>query len=64
MLLTVIIIENLKPLTLYSLPLQNPGYRGRLPWANLPKQKEPPIEVTLGGEGSLFRQFDLYPLAI
>jgi hypothetical protein len=50
-------------LTLYLLPLQTPGCRGRLPWANLPKQKEPPHRGDIGWGRFLLRQFDLYPLA-
>jgi hypothetical protein len=50
-------------LTLYPLPLQTPGYRGRLPWANLPKQKEPPHRGDIGWGRFLLRQFVLYPLA-
>jgi hypothetical protein len=46
--------EGTLDLTSYLLPLQTPGYWGRLPWDNLPKQKEPSIEMTLGGEGSCY----------
>ena len=53
----------LKNLTLYLLPLQTPGYRGRLPWANLPKQKEPPHRGDIGWGRFLLRQFVLYLLA-
>jgi hypothetical protein len=54
---------NLKHLTLYPLPLQTPGYRGRVPWANLPKQKEPPHRGDIGWGRFLLCQFVLYPLA-
>jgi hypothetical protein len=50
-------------LTFYSLPLQTPGYRGRLPWANLPKQKEPPHRGDIGWGRFLLRQFVHYPVA-
>jgi hypothetical protein len=50
-------------LTLHPLPLQTPGYRGRLPWANLPKQKEPPHRGDIGWGRFLLRQFVLYPTA-
>ena len=50
-------------LTLYPSLFKTPGYRGRLPWANLPKQKEPPHRGDSGWGRFLLRQFVLYPLA-
>ena len=50
-------------LALYLSLFKTPGCRGRLPWANLPKQKEPPHWGDIGWGRFLLRQFDLYPLA-
>ena len=50
-------------MTLYPLPLQTPGYRGRLPWDNLPKQKELPHRGDIGWGRFLLHQFFHHPVA-
>jgi len=45
------------------MPLQTPGCRGRLPWAHIPKQKEPPHRGDIGWGRFPLCQFVFYHLA-